>query len=73
MRALPKNCKNALSRKTMAQRWLGTTLLNAEKKFRRILGYLGMGKARKKYLEQERYMLCYPLQRRLEPQKFQLK
>ncbi|MCI0617148.1 transposase, partial [bacterium] len=46
-----RNIKNILSDKTMPQRWLGTTLLNAEKKFRRIKGHLAIGEVRRKILQ----------------------
>lgn len=45
------NIKNIRSGKTMAQRWLGTTLLEAEKKFRRIKGYFGISETRKKIMQ----------------------
>ncbi len=46
-----KNSTNLSSGRAMAQRWLSTTLLNAEKKFRCIKGYLGIDETRKKILQ----------------------
>lgn len=46
-----RNIKNILSGKSMPQRWLGTTLLNAEKKFRRIKGYLAIAETRRNILQ----------------------
>ncbi len=45
------NIKNISSGKTMPQRWLGTTLLYAEKKFRRIKGYLAIPETRRKIMQ----------------------
>lgn len=46
-----RNIKNVSSGKTMPQRWLGTTLLNAEQKFQRVKGYLSITETRKKILQ----------------------
>lgn len=45
------NIKNISSGKTMPQRWFGTTLLYAEKKFRRVKGHLAIAETRKKILQ----------------------
>lgn len=45
------NIKNISSGKTMPQRWLGTTLLYAEKKFRRIKGHLAITETRRKIVQ----------------------
>jgi len=46
-----RNIKNISSGKKMCQRWLGTTLLNAERKFRRIKGFLAIAETRKKIMQ----------------------
>jgi transposase-like protein len=46
-----RNLKNIHKGKTMPQRWLATTLLSAEKKFRRIKGYLAIAEARKNIVQ----------------------
>jgi putative transposase len=46
-----RNIKNKSSGKTMPQRWLGATLLNAEKKFRRIKGYEAIAETRRKIMQ----------------------
>ena len=46
-----RNIKNILSGKTMPQRWLGTTLLEAEKKFRRIKGHLSIAETKRNMLQ----------------------
>jgi transposase-like protein len=47
-----RNIKNIHSgKKTMPQRWLGTTLINAEKKFRRIKGFLDITSTRRKIMQ----------------------
>jgi putative transposase len=45
------NIKNVRSGTTMPQRWLGTTLLQAEKKFRRIKGHLSIVEVRGRILQ----------------------
>lgn len=45
------NIKNIHSGKTMPQRWLGTTLLQAEKKFRRIKGHLSIAEVRRRIIQ----------------------
>lgn len=45
------NIKNMRTGKNMPRRWLGTTLLNAEKKFRRIKGYLAIAETRKRIMQ----------------------
>lgn len=46
-----RNIKNILSGKTMPQRWLGTTLLNAERQFRRVKGHLSIAETRRNILQ----------------------
>jgi putative transposase len=46
-----RNIKNILAGKTMPQRWLGTTLLNAEKQFRRVKGHLSIAETRRNILQ----------------------
>ena len=46
-----RNIKNALSGKMMPQRWLGTTLLSAEKRFRRVKGHFAIAETRRKILQ----------------------
>lgn len=47
---MQRNIKNVCSGKTMPQRWLGTTLLQAEKGFRRIKGHLSIAEVRQRIL-----------------------
>ncbi len=46
-----RNIKNISSGKTMAQRWLGTTLIRAEKRFQRIKGFISIPETRSKIMQ----------------------